>query len=344
MPAQPVNNLTPENTQMHNSVPVSIVIVGQSGRLQYEALLFAASLRAHQHSLPYRLFVAEPAPGPEWDDDPRMEAHIRAALAELGAHLLPFQARHFGQAYPQGNKISALMALPKDKPFIFFDTDTLILDDLGRVPFDFDRPSASLRREGTWPKPNLYGPSYSQIWQSLYDRFNLDFASSVDPAQPSGFWQRYLYFNAGFFYFRCPHQFGQRFLDYARSIRDDPPDELACQALFPWLDQIALPLVIHSFGGGRDSLPNGLIDGSVTCHWRNLPLAYARESDEVITLLEQITGRGQLKKLLREYEPFRRFLYQGRGAKARALFDRTDLPRREQGIRHILKREGLWER
>jgi hypothetical protein len=35
---------------------------------------------------------------------------------------------------------------------------------------------------------------------------------------------------------------------------------------------------------------------------------------------------------------------EGDGTKARALFDRANLPRREQMIRNALKREGLWVR
>jgi len=37
-------------------------------------------------------------------------------------------------------------------------------------------------------------------------------------------------------------------------------------------------------------------------------------------------------------------IYQGKGAKARALFDQDNLPRREQAIRNKLKRENLWLR
>jgi hypothetical protein len=37
-------------------------------------------------------------------------------------------------------------------------------------------------------------------------------------------------------------------------------------------------------------------------------------------------------------------IYQRRGHKARALFDRERLPRREQAIRNRLKREGYWLR
>ena len=91
-------------------------------------------------------------------------------------------------------------------------------------------------------------------------------------------------------------------------------------------------------------LPPGLIDGTVTCHYRSLPLLYAREEDAVITFLEEIAAPNRIKRVLKEYEPIRRMLYQGRGHKARALFDRENLPRLEQGFRNRLKREGFWMR
>ncbi|MEI4233630.1 hypothetical protein [Roseovarius sp. D22-M7] len=327
------------------STAFNIVIVGQGGRLEYEALIFAASLRAMSPAFSGRFFVAEPQPGAMWRNDPRMKsAELHACLVDLGAEILPFEARHFGHAYPYGNKIEALFALPEGEPFVFFDTDTLVTGDLTRVPFDFDRPAASLRRTGTWPEPELYGPGYTAIWKSLYDRFGLDFDSSLDPGQPDEYWKRYLYFNAGFFFYRCPQVFGRRFLDYALAIRDDPPEALVCQSLDPWLDQVALPLVIHALGGGRDTLPEGWLDGEVTCHYRALPLLYAREPDRVIEVLEEVTAPNRIKRALKDYEPIRRMIYQGRGQKARALFDRADLPRREQAIRNTLRRNGFWMR
>ncbi len=323
----------------------NIVVVGQGGRLQYEALIFAASLRAMSPGFTGRLLVAEPQPGALWRNDPRIageETHAR--LAELDAEIVPFASHHFGQPYPYGNKIEALFALPEGEPFVFFDTDTLVTGELTDVPFDFDRPSASLRRTGTWPEPDLYGPGYTAIWKSLYDKFGLDFEGSLDLSQPDEYWKRYLYFNAGFFYYRCPRVFGERFLEYALAIRDDPPPELVCQSLDPWLDQVALPLVIHALGGGRDTLPVGLLDGAVTCHYRTLPLLYARESDRVIAVLEEVTSPNKIKKVLKEYDAIKRMIYQGRGQKVRALFDQDNLPRREQAIRNAIKRNGFWMR
>ncbi len=323
----------------------NIVVVGQSGRLQYEALLFAASLREMSPDFHGRLFIAEPQPGPKWEKDPRMSnPDVVALLDAFDAEILPFESRHFGQAYPEGNKIELLRALPANEPFVFFDTDTLITGELADVPFDFDRPSASLKVEGTWPIPEIYGPGYAGIWKSLYDRFDLDFDSSLDLSQPEEYWRRHLYFNAGFFYYKCPHEFGALFERIALSIRDNPGDALACQALYPWLDQISLPLVIHALGGGRDTLEAGYLDDKTTCHYRLLPLLYARETDHVIDVLKEITAPNRIKKVLKQYEPFKRMIYQNRGEKVRALFDRDHLPRREQAIRNQIKKNGFWMR
>ncbi len=322
-----------------------ILAVVQGGRLQYEAILLAASLRENSPGFRGRLILAEPQPGPLWDRDPRINnPDARALLKRLGAEIVPFDSRLFGSSYPYGNKIEALRVLPENRPFLFVDTDTLFLGEIADVPFDFDRPSASMRREGTWPVIELYGPGYTATWKSLYDRFGLDFDSSLDLSWPDEYWQRYLYFNAGWFFYRDARAFGERFAEYALAIRDDPPEELVCQPLDPWLDQVALPLVIHSFGGGRPGPELAGLDGDVTCHWRVLPLLYAREPDRVVEVLESVSAPNYIKKVLKQYEPFKRMIFQGRGHKVRALFDRSDLPRTEQKIRNRIKAARLWMR
>ncbi len=322
----------------------NIVVIGQAGRFQYEALLFAASLRRFDPGFDGRLIVAEPRPGGAWPGNPRMSPMLREALCGLGAEIRPFDAVHFGASYPQGNKIEALTALPPGEPFIFFDSDTVITGALSQVAFDFSRPSASMRREGSWPKPELYGPGYGGIWKSLYDRFGLDYASSLDLSQPDEYWERYLYFNAGWFFGSDPASFGRTYLDYALSIRDDPPPELALQALDPWLDQVALPLVIHGLGGGRPGPELDGLDGDVSCHWRVLPLAYARESDRTIDRLEAAAAPNRIKRVLKMHEPMRRMIFHGKGRVLRAKFDRNDLPRSEKALRNRLRRMRSWIR
>lgn len=323
----------------------NVMIVGQAGRLQYEAVLFAASLRHSDPDFAGRLIVAEPQPGPLWKDDPGIrQQDVRALLQELGAEIVPFENVHFGQSYMPGNKIEGLAALPEGEPFVFFDTDTLITGPLSAVPFDFSRPCASMRREDTWPEPELYGPGYHEIWAALYEKFGLDMAPTIDESQPEDYWKRYMYFNAGWFFHRCPREFGARFADYAVAVRDDPPEEIVCQQLYPWLDQIVLPLVIHSFGGARQTIPEGLLDGDVSCHYRVFPMLYARESDRVVDVLETVTAANRIKKVLKGSEAIKRMVFQRRGHKVRALFDREFLPRREQMIRNRIKREKLWMR
>ncbi|MDN5787666.1 hypothetical protein [Pseudorhodobacter sp.] len=322
----------------------NIVAVGQSGRLQYEAVLLAASLRATNPDFEGRLFIAVPQSGPLWRGDPAIaETAVLELLASFGAEVLPFESRIFGSTYPYGNKIECLAVLPEE-PFLFVDTDTVFTGPLSSVGFDFSKPSASMKREGTWPVQELYGPGYTAIWKSLYDRFGLDFDSSLDLSQPDEYWQRYLYFNAGWFFHQSPQAFGAKFRDYARVIRDDAPRELVCQPLDPWLDQVALPLVIHALGGGRPAAELSGLDGDVTCHWRTMPLFYARESDEAVRVVEEVMAPNPVKKVLKEYLPFKKIVYQGKGAEIRAMFDRRDLPRKEQMIRNQIKRAGLWVR
>ena len=322
----------------------NILIIGQSGRLGYEAVLFAASLRHYSPKFSGKLFVAEPQPNDRWPNDPRMSAQIKQALTDLGAEILPFENRHFGAYYPYGNKIEAISALPADEPFVFFDTDTLMTGDITSIPFDFDKPAASMRREGTWPQEELYWPGYAAIWKSLYDKFGLEFETTLDLSQPDEYWQRYMYFNAGWFFYKDPTAFGERFTNWAVEVRDNRPEELEVQSIDPWLDQIVLPLVIHSFGGGRPAPELNGLDGDITCHYRLLPMLYARESDAVVDALETVTAPNKIKKVLKQYEPMKRMIYQGRGKKVRELFDQSDLPRREKQIRNRIKANGFWMR
>ena len=49
-------------------------------------------------------------------------------------------------------------------------------------------------------------------------------------------------------------------------------------------------------------------------------------------------------EVLKENDAFRKMIYHGRGRKARDLFDRDRLPRKEQAIRNRLRTNNLWMR
>ncbi len=325
--------------------PFNLLVLGQRGRIGFEALALAASLRRACPDFPGRLIVAEPQPEAAWEGvDTLLPAELRAALEACGAQVVPFTATRFGHAYPYGNKIEALSVLPEGQPFLFLDSDTLVTGDLARMPFDFARPSASMRRSGTWPEPPLYGPGYTAIWRSLYDRFGLDFEASLDPAQPDEHWERYLYFNAGWFFGADPAEFGRRFADWAQAVLDEPGDALACQRLDVHLDQIVLPLVIHSLGGGRPGAELAGMDGAVTCHYRYLSLLYARESDAAVAALEALADEKPVRRVLRDWGAFHRLVLRKAGARRiRPMFDR-EAPPPEPAIRRALKQAGYWSR
>ncbi|MDO5620629.1 MAG: hypothetical protein Q4G24_04080 [Paracoccus sp. (in: a-proteobacteria)] len=324
--------------------PFNILIVAHQGRLAYEALIFTASLRANAPDFKGRLIVAEPRAEGRWSGhEVAIPDPIRKQLESMGAEITPFTAHHFGAEYPNGNKIEALAALPSGQPFIFFDTDTIITGPLDQVPFDFDRPSASMKREGTWPEAPLYGPTITDIWKSLYDRFGLDFDSSLDKTQPDEHWERYLYFNAGWFFGADPEAFGKRYSEWAQAVRNHPGEVLAAQNLYPWLDQIVLPLVIHSFGGGRPGPELAGLDGDVTLHYRMLPLFYALAPQKALDTLEALAEDKSIRRLLRDWEPAKKLILQGKGLKKlRPLFEGQPLPRREMPIRQKIKANKLW--
>lgn len=322
---------------------LTVLAIAQEGRLQYEALLLLASLRATAGGASVRVVLAEPQPGPLWTGDPRIgDERLRALLISLGAEIVPLHNRVFGGAYPHGNKIEALSLI--DGPFVFFDSDTLFLAPLSDVAFDWSRPGASMRRQGTWPRARPGWPGYHAVWQSLYQRFGLDFDTSLDPAFAGEDWRRYLYFNAGWFFHRSAAEFGRLYLEIAREISRRQPAALEGQKLTPWLDQIALPLVIHALGGGRDAVPPGLLDGSVTCHYRTVPLLYARESDAAVEMLERLVQAEDLRPVLSRFDQVAGMVLSGRGRQVRERFAADGARLTEAQIRKRLKQEGDWLR
>lgn len=319
----------------------NILIVAQDGRLQYEALLLAASLRHFPANRDLQLFVAEPQAGPLWPDDPRLtRPAIRRELRALGAQIVPLHNRYWGARYPNANKIEALALLPEDEPFLFLDTDTLITGDLSGL--DCARPTASVRVEPTWPRISLYGPEHAQIWGALYDLAGLEMPNHLDPRFAADDWRRYPYYNAGWFMGPCPTQFGARYLKLALRIEADPPPVIATQALYPWLDQIALPLVIAGLKGGR--LDGVGLDHDLSLHYRALPVIYASAPDQTVELLETVTGAPHLWDIFNQYAAFRRMVFKGEGRALRAKMDQTALPWTYGALQRDIRALGHWVR
>jgi hypothetical protein len=58
--------------------------------------------------------------------------------------------------------------------------------------------------------------------------------------------------------------------------------------------------------------------------------------------MEDVAAPNKIKKWLKQYDAFKRMIYQGRGQKVRAMFDRSDLPPREKQIRNRVKSADFW--
>ena len=87
------------------------MLVGQNGRLDFEVILFLASLRANSPKFAGHVLRFNQA----WTNNPMIRSqHTRNLIAELGAEFIAFDNNGFGESYPYGNKIECLIAIPND--------------------------------------------------------------------------------------------------------------------------------------------------------------------------------------------------------------------------------------
>ena len=87
------------------------MLVGQNGRLDFEVILFLASLRANSPKFAGQVLRFNQA----WTNNPMIRSqHTRNLIAELGAEFIAFDNNVFGESYPNGNKIECLIAIPND--------------------------------------------------------------------------------------------------------------------------------------------------------------------------------------------------------------------------------------
>jgi len=81
------------------------VLIGQNGRLEFEVILFLASLRANSPKFEGRVFIAEPRPNQAWTMNPMIRSqHTRDLIAELGAEFIAFDNRFSAKAIPTETK------------------------------------------------------------------------------------------------------------------------------------------------------------------------------------------------------------------------------------------------
>jgi hypothetical protein len=74
------------------------------------------------------------------------------------------------------------------------------------------------------------------------------------------------------------------------------------------------------------------------------PMITTRSLGAISSKISFRTAPNKIQKNLKGHDVFRRMIYQRRGQKVRAMFDRNNLPTREQQIRNQIKSAGFWIR
>jgi len=293
---------------------MNICTVVQSGRLMYEAALLLITYNATNTDSNNQFYICIPKNGINWSSDPsKIPTELIDFYISQGAKISYFENSDWGSVYPHSNKIYALKCLPSGEPFMFLDSDMIILGSISDSMMNFDYPSA--HDEGnTFPtkKDGMY--SEEKIWESLYSRFKLD-------SRLSKIKNKYNYFNAGAFYYKCPRLFLDKFYYFAKEIWFNPHKELKEQALNPWLDQVCLPLVINSLGGGRGKLDRRInyriyekhqdiksldIEEAIAFHYHSLYKLYLPGMEEVLRKVKHMVK--PYSKIFIENEYFYRYL------------------------------------
>lgn len=224
-----------------------------------EAILLASSIRKNHPcagiyaGLPRKSFDRLPKP-------------VADFLDALGVERLKLEDSPFEPAYPHGNKILALCALPSNIGAVFVDTDTLIWKNFAASSL-IKPKTIAVAPEGrkTWGKPQS-----GHNWDYIYELFNLPLPTERIKLARTGV-ESYPYFNAGVIGIgEDAAQFGVNWLSTALKI--DRDDKIVGKR--PWLDQISLPITIAASGLKFDVLD------------QNWNLSLSRAPDAVDAILE----------------------------------------------------------
>ena len=229
---------------------LNVAIVAQKGRIGYQALLSAASIREHHPAADVRIHICIPNSSELWVDNPGIEdpALIRA-FERYSCELVHFENADFGSNYPHSNKFYSILSLPPQEPFLFLDSDTLLLRPIRPDDFNFAVPG--LKAAGpSWP---IVGRSFSikDIWESLYAFFGLEALPYRDDSQGADPHQLYPYYQGNVMYYARAGVFGETMLEMAKQLWQHQPEPVRDQPLKPWLDQIVLPLLLAKLGVPR---------------------------------------------------------------------------------------------
>lgn len=213
---------------------MNIVFVCQKGELELKSLLLAWSLRK-THGKEIQLIAAIPTYR-DWEGISEDTASLFDTFNVQLKYFVPI----FGEAYPIGNKISALKLLPPNEPGCFFDSDMLSLS--------FWRIEEVLAKYSNAAKPaDLSTWGSSQQWEKVCAVTSVAIPTrrvSLTVSKALSF----PYFNAGFIASQKPVELASHWSDYALQLNDVAAN---IENKYPWLDQISLPIAMQRAGSWR---------------------------------------------------------------------------------------------
>ena len=323
----------------------NICIVGQRGRLEYEALLFMTTFRQLTSSGDVSVYVCTPVDSSVWTSNPDMRGtQIAERLVDLGARIVHFENERFGSRYPHSNKIYALGALPAGEPFLFLDTDHVVLSDLAELKLDFHKPTGAFEVH-RWPVPEKSRYTREQIWTSLYRMFDLPTKGWFRDIDDPDVNRRYPYFNAGSYYYLCPQKFLRIYRHVLHRIHDDPPEELENQRMFPWLDQISLPIVMNFLGGDPTEYTDDYILNRWLFHYFTMGRLYVNLRHGLLPVWdERLICASEHTSVFREQNTIDHYFFGSGGEEIdRLIEDEGMTPRNFAAIRIALKARGQWK-
>lgn len=208
----------------------SFVFVCQSGRLEIEAAMLAASLR-HYLRVDSEIVAAVPHPPERWG---RLDSKTVELFEQLNVRIEPIY-NQISDDYPVGNKLSCLTIPTDAERLIFLDSDILCIQELHKIDTLLAPISARPASANTFELTKL-------AWEDVYALFELDIPQQMITTDSSGETIP-PYFNAGFIAVDPDYEFGKIWIDTCRYIIANMDSTNGY-----WMDQVSLPVAAHRLG------------------------------------------------------------------------------------------------
>ncbi|NNU80656.1 hypothetical protein HMH01_09430 [Halovulum dunhuangense] len=323
---------------------LTIAIIAQNGRLQYEAVLFVETARYFCGDK-VDIYILIPRRGENWSNEPdNINPQILDYFVKSGCHIVPFKNEIWGQSYPEGNKICCLRELPAGRPFIFFDSDQIITADVSELKFDFSHPLVSPGGHMFPVQGQDQKFSTEEYWRAVYE------VCSETPRKANAredIKDSFPYYNAGCFGFEDPAQFHEKWMHFACLVDRSQHEIVLDQPKRPWLDQITLPVVCSHFGGADENALHGVFNNGTHSYHYHYPAKLCL-TDQYWELKKQGLFES-LKYILEKHQPFQRIFYTETDQLVLNFWrwaNRNLMYKNGSGLRptHILGRAGLGER